>query len=248
MKKNIVLFSFLFVLLSSCKTYYTVDNTKSSFNKIDKKLDGKESTDIDIMIAPYKAKLSAKMNEALGYSDGLLKKQPESTLGNWVADAIVNGAERHGSLKVDFGVQNYGGVRIKELTKGEITLGKIYELMPFNNYVVVLEADGATTKKLFDRMALYGGWPISKSVHYVIKDDQATGITINGQTFDINKNYIIALPDYVANGGDKCSFLKDAKRLDIDQVLIRDILVEEVQIANKEGKHINSKIEGRVVK
>jgi len=248
MKKNILLFSFLFVLLSSCKTYYSVDNTKSSFNKIDKKLDSKECSDIDLMIAPYKDKLSAKMNETLGYSDGLLKRQPESTLGNWVADAIVNGAERHGSVKVDFGVQNYGGVRIKELTNGEITLGKIYELMPFNNYVVVLEADGTATRQLLDRMALYGGWPISKSVHYTIKEDKATGITINGQPFDIDKTYIIALPDYVANGGDKCSFLKDTKRIDIDQVLIRDILVEEVQIASKEGKHINSKIEGRVVK
>ncbi len=248
MKKYLFFIASLFVLLSSCKTYYTVENTKSSFNKIDKKLDGKGNSDIDNIIAPYKDKLSKKMNEVLGYSDGLSKKQPESTLGNWIADAIVDGAERISSMKVDFAIQNYGGVRIKDLAEGEITLGKIYELMPFNNYVVILKADGAVTKQLLDLMASRGGWPISKSVHYKIEGDKAVDIFINGEPFDENKTYIIALPDYIANGGDKCYFLKDAEKIDTDQVLIRDILAEEVQIAAKNGKHINAKIEGRVIK
>ncbi len=247
MKKYLFIVS-LFILLSSCKTYYTVDNTKSSFNKIDKKLDSKDCSDIDNIIAPYKDKLSKKMNEVLGYSDGLTKNQPESTLGNWIADAIVSGAERISSVKVDFAIQNYGGVRIKDLAEGEITLGKIYELMPFNNYVVILEAGGATTKQLLDIMASRGGWPISKSVHYKIMDDKAIDIMIKGKPFDESKTYTIALPDYIANGGDKCYFLKNAKRIDTDQVLIRDLLAEEVKIAAKRGKHINAKIEGRVVK
>ncbi len=247
--KNIILYSFVFLFVfSSCKTYYSIDKTNSSFNKIDKKLDDKDSSDIDFIIEPYKAKLSKKMNEVLGYSDGLFKRQPESTLGNWVSDAIASGAKRISGMNIDFAIQNYGGIRIRELAKGGITLGKIYELMPFNNYVVILKADANTVQQLMDRMALYGGWPISSSVRYKIENDKAVNILIKGRKIDKDKIYTIAMPDYIANGGDKCTFLKEAKRVDVDQVLIRDVLIDEVKQTNAKGAHINSKIEGRVTK
>lgn len=248
MKKVFIILLLSIFVFPSCRTSYVADKTNSKYNKIDKKLDANTDVDVNAIIAPYKDKLDAKMNEVLGYSDGIKMQRPESPLGNWVADAISAGAARISGEKIDFAIQNYGGVRIKEISKGDITLGKIYELMPFDNFVVVLKANGEITKKLFNKMALYGGWPISSSVRYKIKNDRAIDIIINGEPFDTDKTYTIALPDYIANGGDKCYFLSEAKKIDVDQTLIRDVLIQEVISATKNKKYISAKVEGRVVK
>ncbi len=234
-------------LLPSCKSYFSVNKTDTQFYKIDKRLDSIKSSKVDSIIAPYKAKLDSKMNEVIGYAEYMNKQRPESTLGNWVADVVAEKAAEISGQKIDFAVQNYGGLRIPEVTKGPVTLGKIYELMPFQNFVTIVTANGNVTKQFFDRMAQYGGWPISKGVKYKIKDGKPVDITINGKPFDTYSTYTIALPDYIANGGDKCFFFKDQKK-NITAKLIRDVLIEAVKEANAKGKPISSKIEGRVIK
>jgi len=233
-------------LLPSCKSYYTVNKTDGQFYKINKKLDASKSKKIESIIAPYKAQLDSKMNEVIGYAEYMNKQRPESTLGNWVADVIAEKATEISGKKIDFAVQNYGGLRIPEITKGPVTIGKIYELMPFQNFVAIITTKGTIIKQFFDRMAQYGGWPISKNVKYKIINDKAVDITINGKPFDLNAEYTIALPDYIANGGDKCFFFKDQKQY-ITEKLIRDVLIEAVKEANAKGKPISSKIEGRVI-
>lgn len=236
--------SFLF---SSCKSYFAVNKTDTQYYKIDKRLDSIESSRLDSIIAPYKSQLDSKMNEVIGYAEYMNKQRPESTLGNWVADVIADKAAEITGQKIDFAVQNYGGLRISEIPKGPVTLGKIYELMPFQNFVTIVTANGDVTRQFFERMADYGGWPISKGVKYKIKEGKPVDIVINGKPFDPNGTYKIALPDYVANGGDKCFFFNDQKKYITDK-LIRDVLIEAVKEANAKGKPVEAKIEGRVVK
>ncbi len=144
---RIIVFSLtLSFLLPSCKSYYTINKTDTQFYKIDKRLDSIESKRLDSIIAPYKAKLDSKMNEVIGYVDYMNKQKPESTLGNWVADIIADKAAEITGKKIDFAVQNYGGLRISEIPKGPITVGKIYELMPFENFVTIISAKGAACK------------------------------------------------------------------------------------------------------
>ena len=59
---------------------------------------------------------------------------PESLLGNFVTDLCL----RQYSNIADICVMNNGGLR-SNLTKGEITRGDIYTLMPFENELVILE-------------------------------------------------------------------------------------------------------------
>ena len=247
MMRIIILSISISFLLPSCKSYFSVNKTDAQFYKIDKRLDSIKSSKVDSIIAPYKAKLDNKMNEVIGYAEYMNKQRPESSLGNWVADVVAEKAAEISGEKIDFAVQNYGGLRIPEVTKGPVTLGKIYELMPFQNFVTIVTANGNVTKQFFDRMAQYGGWPISKGVKYKIKDGKPVDIMIHGKPLDLNATYKIALPDYIANGGDKCFFFKDQKK-NITAKLIRDVLIEAVKEANAKGKPVSSKIEGRVVK
>lgn len=246
MKRIIILAIIISIFLPSCKSVYRINNTLTSYIRIDKKLDNSSDSKIDSIISPYKVKLDKQMNQIIGYSDGLTKQKVESTMGNWVADAIARQSETLINDKIDFGTQNYGGLRIKEIAKGPITLGKIYELMPFQNFLVVLKVKGNIVQEFLDRTALYGGWPLSKSVSFKIKENKAVDVLIAGKPIDNKKTYNIAIPDYVANGGDRCSFFKGQPRVTTG-TLIRDILIKEVKEKNKKGERISAKIEGRVI-
>ncbi len=204
------------------------------------------SDEINALINPYKSQIEKEMNQVIGNSaKDLTKAKPESSLGNWTADLIHKKSEEYYNQPIDFAIVNYGGLRIPNLPKGEIKKSDIFELMPFENGLVVLHADGETVQKLFERMAEYGGWPVSHHIRFKIKNEQPTDIAINGKPIEKNKIYKIALSDFIANGGDKCSFFKDKKR-DLLGKLFRDAIMEHVMDLASEGKEANAKIEGRV--
>ena len=182
-----ILFSFI-ILSIGCKSTKTYI---SQYEYERYEVEGKAETDksIDHIISPYRNELGKTMNEVIAINDKkLVKRKPNSSLGNWFADVLHKASESVTSTKVDFALQNYGGLRIPALPKGEITVGTIYELMPFDNILIVVKVDGMTTQKLLDRVAVYGGWPQSHGLKFKIDDNQAKDIMINGEPFDQSKN------------------------------------------------------------
>ena len=135
-----------------------------------------------------------------------------------------------------------GGIRQPQLPAGNVTIGNIFELMPFDNMIVLLALDGKTTKQFLDIMAASGGLPVS-GVRYEINNETANNITFNGVPFNENKTYTLAISDYLANGGDKLELLKKFKQQSTAK-LIRDAFIEYFS----EEKIINGKVDGRVVK
>jgi 2',3'-cyclic-nucleotide 2'-phosphodiesterase (5'-nucleotidase family) len=146
-------------------------------------------------------------------------------------------ANKYSTKNVDVALQNYGGFRIPFLPKGPITKGNVYELMPFDNKLVVLELSAGLTRRLIDQMSNDGGWPISKGLNYKIEYGAASDIKIAGNDLDESKTYRIAMPDYVANGGGDCDFLIAIEQEDTG-VFIRDIIIEYLLSLQQEGKEI----------
>jgi 2',3'-cyclic-nucleotide 2'-phosphodiesterase (5'-nucleotidase family) len=200
--------------------YYRIDNRQEA-----------NDNEISQMIVPYKAQLDATMNEVIGQAEkSMSKSKPNSPLNNWIADVLLDQAiDKVGN--VDFAVQNYGGIRVPSIEAGDVTIGKIYELMPFDNMVTVIYADGKIVQQLLDRIAAYGGWPISKNVYFTIENEKAVDVMINGKPLMPSGKYVFALPDYVANGGDDCFFLSDQERKDLD-LLIRDAIINHIKKSN----------------
>lgn len=210
-------------------------------------MDDASTHPLQAIILPYKASLDEQMNTVIGSaSKRLYKERPESTLGNWITDAIQNQVNRLDIEAVDLSVQNYGGIRISEITPGDITVGKVYELMPFDNMVVVVEMSGRMTQRFFDHMAAGGGWPLSKEASYVLQQDRAKQLRINGKAIESDQTYRIALPDYVANGGNNCDFLMELPRENTG-FLVRDLLIKEVIRQTEAGSSIEASIDGRVI-
>jgi 2',3'-cyclic-nucleotide 2'-phosphodiesterase (5'-nucleotidase family) len=233
--KNILILVLLISISGCSKQVYTAD-IDTNYYRISKR--NKSDKDLDKLIAPYKNQLDAKMNEVIAINpEEMRKTRPSSVLGNWFSDALLEEASRIYGIDIDMSMQNYGGLRVPSLSKGDVTVGKIYELMPFDNKLVMLELDGVTTKKLFDKIAEKGGWPISHTLSMEIDGETATNIKIKGQDFDINKTYTVAIADYIADGGDNCFFLADGKRTDND-LLIRDIIIDHLKNKSADEKVI----------
>lgn len=233
------------ILLSGCITLYIPGNVESTSYRIDQKM---YDTDLQAaeIIAPFKEKLEATMNKIIGRASmNLSKSKPESTLGNFVADAILSEARKIVDVDIDFATQNYGGIRIGEIPEGEISVGKVFELMPFENYCVVLEIDGSSLIGFFNRIADYGGWPLSKGVTFITGKDQPSKMIIKGQEIDPNRIYHVAMPDYIANGGDNCTFFEDKKQISTG-ILIRDMIISHITELQSNGLAVSSSLEGRI--
>lgn len=240
MKQLLLIFCLLFSL--SCKTNTFLSKVENNSIRTEKNLE--EDKNITELIAPYKVKLDAKMNKVIGSAAQTLSKtRPESLLGNWTADAIHKKAQDYYGQPIDFAYTNYGGLRIPAIPKGDITVGKIFELMPFDNMLVVLEMDAAALEELFTMIAARGGDPISSHVRMSLAAPKEA--LINNKPLDKNKIYKMATTDYLANGGDKLFFLKKRPRTSLDK-LMRDALREHVEETTKAGKMIDANLEGRM--
>ena len=200
---------------------------------------------INALILPYKMQLDSLMDVVIGNSDkAITKGKPESTLGNWMTDVMFEEATKRSSRSVDFAIQNYGGIRVPSLDAGPITVREIYEIMPFDNELVIIEAKGLVINRLFERIAKSGGWPISDQVRLMIKEDKIESLYINGQTVDPTKDYRFALPDYIANGGDRSDYLINQNRENLG-VRIRDLLIEHLE--NEPDKVQSAELTDRII-
>lgn len=188
-------------------------------------------------IAPYKQKLDAQMNEVIGTaSAALLKSNPDGSLGNTVADACLHYANKVNDKPVDFCVLNSGGIRIPSIQQGNITVGKIYELMPFDNMIDVVEMNGEECIQLFTWIAKWNGAPVS-GITLNISNGSASNVMINGKPFDATQSYRVATTDYISNGGDGATMFKGAKTS--TNYKLRDAIIEYIKVTQPDLKGDN---------
>ncbi|RQO32333.1 hypothetical protein DBR32_01630 [Taibaiella sp. KBW10] len=196
-------------------------------------------------LQPYKQKMDSNMNQVIGTSEvSLSKAQPESNMGNFVADAQLEAAQKL-NAKVQVSVVNYGGLRIPFIGKGNITKGKIYELMPFDNMVTIVDVPGTILVEFCNHIAKRKGWPVS-GLSFTIKNEQAEGILANGAAINPHLIYKVALSDYIANGGDDCDFLKSCKRYP-SPVFLRDAIMDKVKAGALAQNSIYATTQNRII-
>lgn len=245
MNRNWFLFLIVALMLSGCKTNHLAEIQPQAYRMADTTVAAADAS-MEALIAPYKAQLDAEMNEVIGVAAATLdKRTPESLLGNWMCDLLYEQIEAYTGSEIDFASVNYGGIRIPTIQKGEITRGKIFELMPFDNMIVVLHLDAATLRQFIDKIAEDGGIPVSKQLRFEIKDRKAQNIMIKGKPIQEDKIYKVGVSDYVANGGDDCSFFVDKKRDEIGK-LLRDAIIEYTEKQTAQGKQIESNLDSRI--
>ncbi len=235
-------------LAFSCATNKRVKNVKGENITITESLVADNATAAEI-IAPYKAGLEAEMNAVLNRTEmEMIKQQPEGLLGNFVADlTLIKGNEHYqpgDGQKADFCLLNHGGLRTS-LPKGDITRGKVFELMPFENELVVITLTGPKTAELFRYVAAYGGHPIA-NVKMGIEGNVPSKVMVNKMAFDSTRTYKVITSDYLANGGDKMTFFFNPIKREAIGIKLRDAIINYMMDEQKKGNSLKSSYDGRI--
>ncbi|HEX8505317.1 MAG TPA: 5'-nucleotidase C-terminal domain-containing protein [Hymenobacter sp.] len=198
------------------------------------------------LIAPYHDKVTSQMAEVLGTAPApLVKSAGESPLSNFVADLQRERASQALGQPVPLGVMTNGGLRAG-FAAGPVTLGSVFELMPFENELVVLDATGPVVQQLFDYAARVK-MAVSGATYTVTFDGLPKDIRIGGQPFDVNqdKTWPIAISDYLASGGDNMVFFKTLTPRHTN-VLLRTAIADHIRSLTKAGRPVTARVEGRV--
>ena len=231
------------LLLTSCKTQLQPTVSKDRFYEIDASY--RSDSAIVSYYTPYKQQLEAEMNRVIGFSDLHLSKSrdAESLAGNFFTDALLwEGQKLDAAVQISFGTK--GGIR-NDLKSGDITVGNIFEIMPFENAVTILTLSGTDILRWADYLADTGGQPCS-GVTLVIQNRKVKEFLVQGKAVDPNATYKLVTYDYLANGGDYVTcFDKPINRVDYPQ-RVRESLMDYVADHTKQGKHIQAKLDGRV--
>lgn len=233
------------LLLVSCKVNHLADVHVSTYRVAEMEQVREDSFAL-AMIAPYKVQVVSEMDKVIGRAtETMYKELPEGTLGNWMADVVLHQGRMYDGGSIDCALLNSGGIRIPALQAGDITKGLVFELMPFDNQLVVVEMSGEILTQLADRIAEKGGWPISDGLTFGIREGRAIQIMIQGKAITPSQTYRVLLPDYIANGGDDCFFLKDQPQKELG-VLVRDAIIEKIMEDTRKGKDQEPGILGRI--
>ncbi|HRH10362.1 MAG TPA: 5'-nucleotidase [Bacteroidia bacterium] len=196
---------------------------------------------IDDSLRRFKKKVDAETSRIIGVSDKALTKQgDECNLGNFVCDALYSGAVKHYSVIPDIVVVNRGGLRT-DLPEGEIRVLNVFELMPFENELVILRMKGAELNGLIEK--------IHEKKHpfrgMKLKEEKRAEILIGEKLLDQKKEYSIATSDYLAEGGDGFIFFTSAKMETKKGIKIRDAIIEYCEKETEAKRKITANKDGR---
>ncbi len=262
MKLRLHIIYIVAILLSACSTQLVIKSKQNSIVSVSASPDSL----ITSIIEPYKIGIDSVMNEVLCVSEiEMTKGRPESLLGNFVTDLCL---DQYSDL-ADICIMNNGGLR-STLPQGEITRGKIYELMPFENELVILELNTLELFDLIEYIFVREGEPFSglsvysidscmvlssRNILYRQGDDILMSVPVIASSCGgeeevyivskIEETYKIRVltSDYLANGGDKMSFFNNKNQLKVG-LKLRDAIINYC----KSEQTISSKLDGRITK
>jgi 2',3'-cyclic-nucleotide 2'-phosphodiesterase (5'-nucleotidase family) len=246
MQRNYLLAIFIALSCSagiSCKAPYQSQSLQYKNYRI---ASGQQADSIvTTFLKPYSDSINKSMNAIVGYAEkDLDRKQPESVLGNFMVDAFLTMAKEKYGIHIDAAFVNFGGIRLTQLPAGNVTRGKIFELMPFDNLLILQKMKGSVLQQFLDLIAAREGWPVA-GLTMQIKDKKAINIMIGGKPLEANAEYVIANSDFIANGGDNADMLRNIKQI-TNGYLMRDALFDYISKQKTEGKNISAAIENRV--
>lgn len=252
MKKTYLICALLSVLVwgSACRSPYHLQHIERTRILIDKTYDAQPDMAAKAWIQPYQAQVDSMMNPVVGRVGCYLEAdRPESPLSNLLTDILIWAGKDY-QEKPDFAVYNIGGMRAA-LAEGDVTIGDVLEVAPFDNKICFVNLTGTKVKELFSQIAMQRGEGVSHGVELEItKDGQLKSARLNGKEIDDAATYRIATIDYVAQGNDKMTAFKsstDINQPEGEENNVRFVIMDYLREMAKQGITVTAKKEGRII-
>ncbi|AJE45620.1 bifunctional metallophosphatase/5'-nucleotidase [Celeribacter indicus] len=140
----------------------------------------------------------------------------ECEMGTLVADAMLERVKDQG---IQIAIENGGGLRAS-IPAGEVTMGAILSVLPFQNTLSTFEVSGATVVEALENGASQmeegaGRFAQVAGLSYTVDPSAEAGsriseVTVGGEPIDPEATYGVVSNNYVRNGGDGYSMFIDA--------------------------------------
>ncbi|WP_419211740.1 5'-nucleotidase C-terminal domain-containing protein [Maribacter sp. X9] len=184
-------------------------------------------------ITPYHDHVEKILDSTLAYAPYTISKTDgefNTTAGNLMADIVLSQTEpifkKRTGHDIDFVILNHGGIRAG-ISKGKVTARTAYEVMPFENYVIVVELKGETLFKLVDYLIQSKrAHPVAGMQLILNKDKSVKSFTIKGKPVNPKRSYYVATSDYLVTGGDNMNFFKEALSKTETDYKIRNAMID----------------------
>ncbi len=183
-----------------------------------------EASDVKEFVARYTAVLERELDQPVGRTEAPLDgrerevRTGQTNLGDFVADVMRD------RLGADLALLNGGAIRGNRLPpEGPITRRDLRQLFPFGNVLVLVEVPGVALARALERaVSAYprpAGFFLQVSGMRLVFDPsrppgrRVLELTVGGRSLDRERPYTVALPDYLARGGDGYAMFAAARVL-----------------------------------
>lgn len=201
-------------------------------------------------LTPYRDSLHKTLDRVIAKSDTAWNMgRPCSNLGNLITDCLIDYCNHylHDSLRYahpEIALMNNGGVR-NSLPKGNITLTHLFEILPFENEIVLVKCKGAVLEKIIQHTAERGGDAFA-GITYTLSNYYATDIRIRNNFINPDQDYWLATNDYLAEGGDGFVQFREASQKITTQIKIRDAVKKVLETETHFAGKIQPRTERRI--
>jgi 2',3'-cyclic-nucleotide 2'-phosphodiesterase (5'-nucleotidase family) len=207
---------------------------------------------IDGIVKPYRDSLDVRVNRVLVVSDAELLtgggkniKPAQTAMGNFIVDACLDVARQRASFlskpQPDIAILTWGSIR-SSLPAGGLSVRHIYQVMPFENELIVLTVTGSQLQTLLNYLAINTN-PLAGATLIKGENNQ---ILVNGSPVEETKLYRVLASDYLAFGGDNMPVLKDATERYFCDMKMRDALIVYLENLKANGKNLVPNYEQRI--
>ncbi|MBW1296672.1 5'-nucleotidase C-terminal domain-containing protein [Aquimarina litoralis] len=192
-----------------------------------------DNPEIEAFIKPYRAHVNKMLDSALAYAPKSYSKGDgdlNTAIGNLMADIVLEQANpvfksRTGKT-VDMVLLNYGGIRAP-ISKGAVSARTAYQVMPFENSIIVAEMKGTQIRELIQYLQkAKRAHPISGLQLTLDSNYDVVSALINDKEIDDNISYFVATNDYLYNGGSKMYFFKESVNSHVLNYKIRNAMID----------------------
>lgn len=229
--KHFVIFITI-VLVAGCK------ETPQKLHKINAKLIAIDSSisqidSITQFVTPYRNRINEVLDSTLAYAPRMITKTDgfyNTSAGNLMADVILSESnpifKARTGKNIDFVLLNHGGIR-SIISAGKVSARTAYEVMPFENSIVVVELSGTSVLDLVDFLIKSKrAHPVSGMQIIIDKKDKIKTLKIQGKPFVEKQRYFVATSNYLVTGGDNMGFFKNMLGKTDTDYLIRNAMID----------------------